>query len=132
MKLTLKDQIISYALDTICDIYKAKKHKVLSNKNRIASTMKAKRMFLYYLNKHMEVRHSHMKKYFKSINHATSIHHVNKFEYELFNYNDTNLSFNTFIKKMKKFHVYGEGITKKRNQIRRLQNKLNKIKNEEN
>ena len=34
----------------------------------------------------MEINHMGMKKYFKKINHATSIHHVHKFDFEFNKY----------------------------------------------
>jgi hypothetical protein len=73
-----------------------------------------------------------MNKYFKSINHASSIHHVNKFAFELKTYQDVKKDFDNFLTEMKKFNVYGGGFYEKRKEIKRLLDELNKIKNENN
>ena len=73
-----------------------------------------------------------MKKYIKNINHASSIHHVNKFKFEKDNYNDVNKSFNTFIAEMRRFNVYGGGFYEKRMEIKKLFKELNKNSNEKN
>ena len=62
--MNTRDRIISHALDVCCDIYNAKRDFILNNKNRYSSTIKAKRMFIYYLYKYMEIKHNGMKKYF--------------------------------------------------------------------
>ena len=71
---------------------------ILNNKNRYSSTIKAKRMFIYYLYNYMEIKHNGMKKYFKNINHATSIHHVNKFKFEVETYSEVKQDFDLFLK----------------------------------
>jgi hypothetical protein len=130
--MTVKDKIINHALNISCEIFNAKRDVVLRNKNRSSETIKAKRMFIYYLYKYMEVTHNGMNKYFKSINHASSIHHVNKFAFELKTYQDVKKDFDNFLTEMKKFNVYGGGFYEKRKEIKKLLEELNKVKNEKN
>ena len=73
-----------------------------------------------------------MNKYFKTINHASSIHHVNKFHFELQTYEDVKKDFNTFLTEMKRFNVYGGGFYEKRKEIKKLLEELNQVKNEKN
>lgn len=128
--MNTRDKIISHALKVICDINNADKVFVLSNKNRQSETIKAKRMFIYYLYTYMEINHNGMKKYFKSINHATSIHHVNKFKFEVERYKDVSRNFNKFLTEMKKFSIYGGGFYEKRVEIKRLLDELKQIIND--
>tara|TARA_R100001163_G_C4914390_1_gene97305 strand:+ start:44 stop:436 length:393 start_codon:yes stop_codon:yes gene_type:complete len=130
--MNVRDKIINHALDISCKIYNADKNYVISNNNRFSPTIKAKRMFIYYLYEFMEIKHNGMKKYIKNINHASSIHHVNKFKFEKDNYNDVNKSFNTFIAEMRRFNVYGGGFYEKRMEIKKLFKELNKNSNEKN
>ena len=110
--MNTKESLINYALEVSCEIYKAKINYVINNNNRKSETIKAKRMFMYYLYFYLEVNHTQMKKYFKTLNHATSIHHVNKFKFELEN--------NKFLTKMRQYSVYGYGFYEKRKQIKEL------------
>jgi|TARA_R110000822_G_scaffold302473_1_gene426661 chromosomal replication initiation ATPase DnaA len=118
--MNTKDTLVNYALEVSCKIYKAKKDNVTSNNNRKSATIKAKRMFMYYLYFYLEVNHIQMKKYFKTLNHATSIHHVKKFQFELENYNDVKKQYNKFLTKMRQYSVYGSGFYEKRKQIKEL------------
>jgi len=127
-----RDKIISHALKISCKIYKADKNYVISNNNRFSTTIKAKRMFIYYLYEFMEIKHNGMKKYIKDINHASSIHHVNKFKFEKDNYNDVEKCFSEFMTEMRRFNVYGGGFYEKRKEIKKLLEELNKVKNEKN
>lgn len=127
-----RDKIISHALNISCKIYNADKNYVISNNNRFSPTIKAKRMFIYYLYEFMEIKHNGMKKYIKDINHASSIHHVNKFKFEKDNYNDVKKCFNEFMTEMRRFNVYGGGFYEKRKEIKKLLEELNKVKNEKN
>tara|TARA_R100001163_G_scaffold13755_1_gene12783 strand:- start:2148 stop:2543 length:396 start_codon:yes stop_codon:yes gene_type:complete len=130
--ITIKDKIINHALNISCEIFNADRDSVTSNKNRSSETIKAKRMFIYYLYKYMEVTHNGMNKYFATINHASSIHHVNKFHFELQRYNDVKKDFDRFLTEMKRFNVYGGGFYEKRKEIKKLLEELNKVKNEKN
>ena len=118
--MNTKDSLVYYALKVSCQIYKAKKDNVTNNNNRKAETIKAKRMFMYYLYFYLEVNHTQMKKYFKTLNHATSIHHVNKFKFELEKYKDIQKQYNKFLTKMRQYSVYGYGFYEKRKQIKEL------------
>ena len=130
--MNTRDKIITHALKISCEIYNANQKFVLNNNNRSSETIKAKRMFIYYLYKYMEVTHNGMNKYFKTINHASSIHHVNKFHFELQTYEDVKKDFNTFLTEMKRFNVYGGGFYEKRKEIKKLLEELNQVKNEKN
>lgn len=128
--MNTRDKIITHALNISCEIYNANKKLVTSNNNRYQQTIKAKRMFLYYLYEYMEIKHTGMKKYIKEINHASSIHHVNKFKFEKNHYEDVKKDFDKFMLEMKRFNVYGGGFYEKRKEIKRLLNEINNIKNE--
>jgi len=80
----------------------------------------------------MEIKHTGMKKYIKDINHASSIHHVNKFKFEKDQYEDLKKEFDKFMIEMKRFNVYGGGFYEKRMQIKKLLKELNNITNEKN
>ena len=73
-----------------------------------------------------------MNKYFRTINHASSIHHVNKFHFELFTYNDVRKNFNEFLTQMKRFNVYGGRFYEKRKEIKNLLFELKQNNNENN
>ena len=130
--MNTRDKIITHALKISCEIYNANKIFVTSNNNRYSSTIKAKRMFLYYLYEYMEIKHTGMKKYIKDINHASSIHHVNKFKFEKDQYEDLKKEFDKFMIEMKRFNVYGGGFYEKRMEIKKLLKELNNITNEKN
>jgi len=130
--MNTRDKIITHALKISCEIYNANQKFVTSNNNRYSSTIKAKRMFLYYLYEYMEIKHTGMKKYIKDINHASSIHHVNKFKFEKDQYEDLKKEFDKFMIEMKRFNVYGGGFYEKRMQIKKLLKELNNITNEKN
>ena len=128
--MNTRDKIITHALKISCEIYNANKKFVTSNNNRYSSTIKAKRMFIYYLYEFMEIKHNGMKKYIKGINHASSIHHVNKFKFEKDQYEDVKKEFDKFMIEMKRFNVYGGGFYEKRMEIKRLLKELNNITND--
>ena len=127
-----REKIINYALKVSCELYNANQKFVTSNNNRYSSTIKAKRMFLYYLYNFMEIKHNGMKKYIKDINHASSIHHVKKFEFELKTYQDVKKQFDRFMIEMRRFNIYGGGFYEKRMELKRLLNEINMITNEKN
>ena len=128
--MNTRDKIITHALNISCEIYNANKKLVTSNNNRYQQTIKAKRMFLYYLYEYMEIKHTGMKKYIKEINHASSIHHVNKFKFEKEHYEDIKKDFDKFMIEMKRFNVYGGGFYEKRMEIKKLLKELNNITND--
>ena len=128
--MNTRDKIITHALKISCEIYNANKKFVTSNNNRYSSTIKAKRMFIYYLYEFMEIKHNGMKKYIKGLNHASSIHHVNKFKFEKDQYEDVKKEFDKFMIEMKRFNVYGGGFYEKRMEIKGLLKELNNITND--
>tara|TARA_Y100000766_G_scaffold96996_1_gene82751 strand:- start:124 stop:510 length:387 start_codon:yes stop_codon:yes gene_type:complete len=128
--MNVKEKLITHALKTSCEIYNADKKFVTSNKNRQSSTIKAKRMFLYYLYEYLGIKHNSMKNYIKNLHHASSIHHVKKFKFEKEQYDDVKKSFKKFIAQMQKYNVYGGGFYEKRMEIKKLIKEINKITNE--
>ena len=128
--MNTRDKIITHALKISCEIYNANKKFVTNNNNRYSSTIKAKRMFIYYLYEFMEIKHNGMKKYIKGLNHASSIHHVNKFKFEKDQYEDVKKEFDKFMIEMKRFNVYGGGFYEKRMEIKRLLKELNNVTND--
>tara|TARA_Y100000361_G_C11084258_1_gene302819 strand:+ start:441 stop:824 length:384 start_codon:yes stop_codon:yes gene_type:complete len=126
--MNIRDKIINHALNVSCKIYNANKKNILENNNRNSNTIKAKRMFIYYLYKYMEITHKGMNNYFRTINHASSIHHVNKFQFELQTYKEIKKDFDKFLIEMKKFNIYGGGFYEKRQEIKKLLEELKKVK----
>ena len=102
--MNTRDKIINHALNISCKIYNADKKYVTSNNNRYSTTIKAKRMFLYYLYEFIEKE----------------------------TYDDVKKSFNNFMTEMRRFNVYGGGFYEKRMEIKKLLNELNTITNEKN
>jgi hypothetical protein len=82
-------------------------------------------MFLYYLYNYIEIKHKDMRLYIKNLNHATSVHHVHKFRFEMDNYAEVKQNFDKFIAEMQKFNVYGAGFYEKRKELKRLLNEIN-------
>ena len=128
--MNTRDKIITHALKISCEIYNANKNSIISNNNRSSCTIKAKRMFIYYLYEFMEIKHTGMKKYINGFNHASSIHHVNKFKFEKNHYEDVKKDFDKFMLEMKRFNVYGGGFYEKRMEIKTLLKELKNITNE--
>ena len=128
--MNTKDKIIKFSLKVVCDIYKVQPEQILNNNLRKEKVIKAKRMFMYYLYVYLEVKHNEMKNYFKKMNHATSIHHVKKFAFELETYKEIHTDFNYFLTEMKKFNIYGINFYEKRKEIKKLLKEINIIKDE--
>jgi chromosomal replication initiation ATPase DnaA len=128
--MNTKDKIIKFSLEVACDVYKVKPQQILNNNLRKGKVIKAKRMFMYYLYVYLDVKHNEMKNYFKKINHATSIHHVKKFAFELETYKEIHNDFNYFLTEMKKFNIYGVDFYEKRKELKKLLKEINIIKDE--
>ena len=126
--MNTRNRIVYFALKTCCKIYKAKSRDITNNNNRQGPTIKAKRMFLYYLYNYIEIKHKDMRLYIKNLNHATSVHHVHKFRFELDNYLEVKQNFDKFIAEMQKFNVYGAGFYEKRKELKKLLKEINIIK----
>ena len=128
-----KEKIIDYALGICVDLYKTNKILVLNNNCRKRNTIKAKRLFLYFLNNVMDVKHNHMTNYFLKMNHATSIHHVNKFAFEVQNYKEIKNDYDFFTKEINTYKIYGYKYRAKMrmiNQINKLMQEINTIDND--
>jgi len=128
--MNTKDKIIKFSLEVVCDVYKVKTQQILNNNLRKGKVIKAKRMFMYYLYVYLDVKHNEMKNYFKKMNHATSIHHVKNFAFELETYKEIHNYFNYFLTEMKKFNIYGVDFYEKRKELKKLLKEINIIKNE--
>ena len=111
--MNTRDRIVYFALKTCCKIYKAKSRDITNNNNRQGPTIKAKRMFLYYLYNYIEIKHKDMRLYIKNLNHATSVHHVHKFRFELDNYLEVNKILTNLLLKCKSLMFMELGFMKK-------------------
>ena len=78
-----KDKIIETATRILAEMYDIPEIQLRTVGKRTKIIMGARRMFIFYLNRHLRIKHHHMKKYIEGINHATSIHHCNKMEFLL-------------------------------------------------
>jgi len=74
------DSIKDLAVSILSEMFNAKEHLILDMKSRKHNIIQAKRFLIYYLNRALNVKHNHMNKYIKNIDHATSIHHVKKLD----------------------------------------------------
>jgi len=73
------DSIKDLAVSILSEMFNAKEHLILDMKSRKHNIIQAKRFLIYYLNKALNVKHNHMNKYIKNIDHSTSVYHVKKF-----------------------------------------------------
>ena len=74
------DNIKNLAVPILCEMFNCKADQILDMKSRKHNIIQAKRFLIYYLNRALNVKHNHMNKYIKNIDHATSIHHVKKLD----------------------------------------------------
>ena len=74
------DNIKDLAVSILCEMFNCKEDQILNMKSRKHNIIQAKRFLIYYLNRALNVKHNHMNKYIKNIDHATSIHHVKKLD----------------------------------------------------
>jgi len=123
-----KNIIVDQALKECVKIYNTTELKVLENNCRKSNTIKAKRMFIYYLYRDLNINYPSINKYFIKLNHATSIHHVKKFDYELKNLNEIENDYNKFLEKMKIFNLSGKKLEDSIKKLQGLINEINKIK----
>lgn len=123
-----KNIIVNHALEICVNIYKTTEKKVLDNNCRKRNTIKAKRMFIYYLYKDLNINYLAINKYFNKLHHATSIHHVNKFEFEVNNYKEIKVDYNNFLNKMKTFKLSGKKLNDRIIKLTKLIEEINKIK----
>jgi len=73
------DNIKDLAVSILSEMFNAKEHLILDMKSRKHNIIQAKRFLIYYLHKALNVKHNHMNKYIKNIDHSTSVYHVKKF-----------------------------------------------------
>ena len=74
------ENIKNLAVPILCEMFNCKADQILDMKSRKHNIIQAKRFLIYYLNRALNVKHNHMNKYIKNIDHATSIHHVKKLD----------------------------------------------------
>lgn len=73
------DNIKDLAVSILSEMFNAKEDQILDMKSRKRNIIQAKRFLIYYLHKALNVKHHHMNKYIKNIDHSTSVYHVKKF-----------------------------------------------------
>ena len=81
MKYT--DKLVKSAAKILSKMYDIPLTELTTVGKRTKVIMGARRMFMFYLNRHLGIKYVHMKKYITGINHATCIHHCNKMEFLL-------------------------------------------------
>ena len=74
------ENIKNSAVPILCEMFNCQEDQILDMKSRKHNIIQAKRFLIYYLHRALNVKHHHMNKYIKNINHATSIHHVKKLD----------------------------------------------------
>lgn len=74
------ENIKNLAVPILCEMFNCKADQIVDMKSRKHNIIQAKRFLIYYLNRALNVKHNHMNKYIKNIDHATSIHHVKKLD----------------------------------------------------
>ena len=72
------DNIKDLAVSILSEMFNGKKDQILDMKSRKRNIIQAKRFLIYYLHKALNVKHHHMNKYIKNIDHSTSVYHVKK------------------------------------------------------
>ena len=74
------DNIKDLAVSILSEMFNCKEDQILNMKSRKHNIIQAKRFLIYYLNRALHVKHNHMNKYIKNIDHATSIYHVKQLD----------------------------------------------------
>jgi len=124
------DKLIDTSSRVLAEIYNIPEQEIRTVGKRTKEIMEARRMFMFYLNRHLEIKHAHMKKYIKGINHATSIHHCNKMEFlismkEKESYKIYDKQYSEFKKRMKEHDTLNRVMIEKKEQMIQLQAELN-------
>lgn len=122
--------VIKEATRLASNMWDADAKDVIGNKCRKKNVIQAKRMLIYYLYNFVEVGHGHMKNHIKDLSHATSIHHVRKFNQELDECAETKQTFKRFMDEMKSFSIYGDEFDELVKEMEQIKVKLKSIKNE--
>ena len=81
--MSYKVKLIDTAAKILSEMYEIPITELTTVGKRTKIIMGARRMFMFYLNRHLGIKYAHMKKYIKGVNHATCIHHCNKMEFLL-------------------------------------------------
>lgn len=128
--MNYKVKLIDNASKILSEMYEIPITELTTVGKRTKIIMGARRMFMFYLNRHLGIKHAHMKKYIKGINHATSIHHCNKMEFLLSMsdkkaYSMCSEEYNEFKLRMKEFDSGNSVIIAMKEQMIELQAQIN-------
>ncbi len=128
--MNYKVKLIDNASKILSEMYEIPITELITVGKRTKVIMGARRMFMFYLNRHLGIKHAHMKKYIKGINHATSIHHCNKMEFLLSMsdkkaYSMCSEEYNEFKLRMKEFDSGNSVIIAMKEQMIELQAQIN-------
>ena len=128
--MNYKVKLIDNASKILSEMYEIPITELITVGKRTKVIMGARRMFMFYLNRHLGIKHAHMKKYIKGINHATSIHHCNKMEFILSMsdkkaYSMCSEEYNEFKLRMKEFDSGNSVIIAMKEQMIELQAQIN-------
>ena len=131
--MTYKDRMVDNATEIISEIYDAPKEQLRNVWSRKRHIMEARRMLIFYLNKFLDIKHLHMKRYIKGLCHATSIHHCRKMEFFILYDKTTIKAYEQFQERMNLIDIRNELIKVKQETIVRLQAEVNDyFKNKQN
>ena len=89
-----KLQQARFALKTLFEVFEID---IVEMKSRKKNNVYARMFYNYYLWKHYNIPHNHMKKHIKGMHHATSIYLKNKFETDIKTYDSVQLEWKTFL-----------------------------------
>ena len=128
--MNYKVKLIDNASKILSEMYEIPITELITVGKRTKVIMGARRMFMFYLNRHLGIKYAHMKKYIKGINHATSIHHCNKMEFLLSMsdkkaYSMCSEEYNEFKLRMKEFDSGNSVIIAMKEQMIELQAQIN-------
>jgi hypothetical protein len=85
------------AREVLVRIYEIDELDIVFMNSRDGKKVSARKLYNYYLWKHLKVKHNQMKKYIQGMHHATSIYQKNKLEFELQYYTEIQDEWNTFL-----------------------------------
>ena len=79
------------------NLYNVEEKDIMTMESRQANKVDARKMYNYYLWKHLGIKHNQMKNYIEGMHHATSIYFKNKMEFELKHYEELKGEWITFL-----------------------------------
>tara|TARA_R100001244_G_scaffold116602_1_gene86710 strand:- start:3473 stop:3871 length:399 start_codon:yes stop_codon:yes gene_type:complete len=123
--MNYKERMIDTATTILAEMYDIPETQLRTIGSRKRHIMEARRMFIFYLNKYIRIKHIHMKQYVKGLCHATSIHHCNKMEFFLVQEPNVAEEYKEFLLRMREFDVFNEVIKDKQQRVIELQAEIN-------